>query len=240
MLVISYRKVVAKSATWLSLGALLTALPLSMAASTVTVDFGILLNGINGTGQFSYDSVTADQGSDSGGNFVESGEGLDSLSLTYNNPTPYTDTSSNLLGGPALPSVFLPGNITNDATGLQYGFLSLWAVSGTCTAATPTGTIAAGNWADTISCSSPSTILGLGRTSMGANDEAFLGENVSTIYLSDGGGSYVNYILVGPGVSQIVGSITSESVVTPEPSFLTLTALGLAGLWFVRRRKVVL
>jgi hypothetical protein len=239
MLVFSYRKAVVKSAAWLSLGALLTALPLSMAASTVTVDFGILLNGIAGNGQLSYDSAA--ENTDSGGNFVESGEGLDSLSLTYNNPTPYTNTSANLLGAPALPAVFLPGNITNDTTGLQYGFLSLWAVNGTCTAAAPTGTIAAGNWADVISCSSPSTILGLGRTlSGGLDDEAFLGENVSTIYLSDGGGSFVQYALVGPGVSQIIGTITSESVVTPEPSFLVLTALGLAGLWFARRRKVVL
>ena len=32
----------------------------------------------------------------------------------------------------------------------------------------------------------------------------------------------------------------ATGVVTPEPGLLPLTALGLAGLWFARRRKAIL
>jgi MYXO-CTERM domain-containing protein len=226
MLPALFVKVTTKSARSLGLGILLAALPFSLTASIVTVNFGITLNGLTGTGQFSYDPSLA--ATDSFGQYVNSNSnGLDSFDLTYNGAT-YNNTSPNLLDGPGLPTVFLPGNTTIQG-GLEYGFLGLWVVSGSCTGSGP------GEFA----CTGPggvggATILGLGRTT-----EAFLASGVTSSEIAFSGSDLEYNLGSAPAISEITGTISSESVVaTPEPALFPLTALGLAGLWFVRRRKV--
>ena len=219
MLSVFCSKMMIKSVRCLGLGALLAALPLCVAASTVTVDFSIALNGLDGTGEFTYDpTMTATDGL---GGYADPANGLDSFSLTYNGTT-YTNTSASLLDPAALPAVFLPGN-SSVPSGLQYGFLALWVVNGSCSGS-----------GGSYTCND-ATILGLGRS-----PGAFLTSNVTTATISFSGSELRYNLGAAPDVSQIVGSITGESVVTPEPSFFPLTAIALAGLWFARRRKAIL
>lgn len=211
-------KAMARPARLLGLGVLLAAMPFYLTADTVTVDFGLSLNSIDGSGSFTYDTTPVT--TDFAGSYVDVADGnLESFSLSYNGGT---YDLANSLDAPTLPTVFLPGNTTIPA-GLQYGFLGFWVVSGTCTPSGPAGS---------YSCAD-ATILGLGRH----NSEVFLVTDASSISINNTG-SELNYDIIGTAAG--TGTITSESVVTPEPSFLTLTALGLAGLWFARRRKVVL
>jgi hypothetical protein len=225
MLPASWIKVITKSARWLGLGAAMAALPFCVAASTVTVDFGISLNSLTGTGQFTYDpSLTT---SDGLGPYADAADGLESFSLTYDGTT-YTNTSSDLLDGPTLPTVFLPGNATIPA-GLQYGFLALWVVDGSCTGS-------GGSYA----CTGPggegdATILGLGR-----GVQAFLVSGVTSAEVSFSGSNLTYNLGFAPDISEITGTVTGESVVTPEPALFPFTILAIAGLWFVRRRKAIL
>jgi hypothetical protein len=54
-------------------------------------------------------------------------------------------------------------------------------------------------------------------------------------------GSNLTYNLgFAPDISEITGTVTGESVVTPEPALFPFTILAIAGLWFVRRRKAIL
>jgi hypothetical protein len=210
------------SSAWLALG-VLAVLPVAVKADTVTVDFTISLNSLAGTGQFTYDPAQATSDGAAGGPYADANDGLKSFSLTYDGTT-YSDTSATLLDGPILPTVFLPGNTTIPG-GLQYGFLALWVASGSCTS---TGTAGDYNCLD-------ATIIGLGRS-----PEVFLASGVTGADISFSG-SELKYILGPPGgVSEITGTITSEAVATPEPALFPVMALGLAGLWFGRRRKVSL
>jgi hypothetical protein len=209
------------SARWLGLGILLAALPFSAAASTTTVDFSILLNGLPGTGSFSYDAST----SDFFGGYTDPSTGLETLSLTYGGNT---YNLANALDSP--PTVFLPGNDYGGTSNPNYGFLALWVLdgTGTCSLSTPTSY--------TCSGSDPGgtvTILGLGRS-----PQAFLDTNVGSVSFTFTPGSESEYNLGPPVVPVTTGTITSEAVV-PEPTLLPLLALGLAGLWFVRRKAVV-
>src|ERR1700678_1254044 len=104
MLRSSFGKKLVRSGGWLGGALLLAVVSLSLRASTVTVDFGITLNGLSGTGEFVYDPSLAV--ADSGGQYVN-GAGLESFDLTYdlNNYT-----LADALDAPALPEVTLPGN----------------------------------------------------------------------------------------------------------------------------------
>jgi hypothetical protein len=228
MLPFSFITVITRPARWFGLVALLAALQFSASASTVTVDFGISLNDLSGSGQFTYDPAAVST-SDSLGPYADPADGLESFSLTYDGVT-YTDTSSNLLQGPTpdtVPAVFLPGNSTLQ-NGLQYEFFGLWVVSGSCTGS-------AGDY----TCSGPggvgdATILGLGRS-----PEAFLVTGVTSADISYSGNDLLYNLGLAPDIKEITGTISSETV-TPEPGYLSVMALGLAGLWFARRRKPVL
>jgi hypothetical protein len=219
-------RVITGSARWLGLGAFLAVLPFSVSASTVTVDFGISLNGMNGTGEFSYDPSLASAAGGLGA-YADGADGLESFDLTYDGVT-YSSTSASLLDGTTVPTVFLPGNSTIQH-GLQYGFLGLWVVSGSCT---DTGT--AGDY----TCTGPggtgdATILGLGRTT-----EAFLASGVTSAQVSYTGSDLVYNLGLAPDITEITGTVTSESVAaTPEPTTLWVTALGFAGVWIARRRS---
>jgi hypothetical protein len=213
---LSFRVGVAtKSVPWLGLTSLLAALPLCVSASTVTVDYSISLNSLTGTGQFTYDPSLA--GSDGLGPYADAANGLESFDLTYDGVT-YTNTSSSLLDGPTLPTVFLPGNSTIPS-GLDYGFLALWVVSGTCTGS-----------GGSYTCTD-ATILGLGRS-----PEAFLATDVTSADISFSGSELAYDLGSAPGISEITGTITSEAVAAPEPALFPILAVGIAGLWLARRR----
>lgn len=225
MLSFSYFQGIIRPCRWFGLGALVAVLPFCAAASTVTVDFGINLNSVTGTGTFTYDPAAISTAGGLGP-YADSADGLQSFSLTYDGTT-YTDTSADLLAG---PTIFLPGNSTIQH-GLQYGIFGLWVISGSCT-----GTGTAGDFA----CTGPggvgdATILGLGRSV-----EAFLLTGVSTAEVAFSGSDIKYNVGSAPAIQQIAGTITSEVVATPEPAVFPLCALGLAGLWLARRRKASL
>src|SRR5271170_2643610 len=130
--------VLSSSARWLGLGTLFVALPLSMAASTLTTvnfDFDLVdptysSTGI-GSGFFTYSStpVTSDAGI---GPYADSADGnLTALQLTYGTNTFTLGQALNV------PYVFLPGNSTIPV-GETYGMFALWVLQGTCT---PGGTV---------------------------------------------------------------------------------------------------
>lgn len=224
-------KLTSVSARWLALGALLAmALTPALRADTVTVDYGISLNGLNGSGDFTYDpTMTANDGPAPGGPYADGNNGLDSFNLTYDG---ITYTMGEALNAPIVPTVFLPGNPSVPA-GLQYGFFALWVLNGTgsCTSNNTTPYSASCTGSD---AGNTATILGLGRTSANGPLEAFLAENVGTVTISYSG-TYEHYNMGPPGIQVIAGSITGEFV-TPEPAMLPLLGLCFAGLWFARRR----
>ena len=202
------------------------ALPFCLSASTVTVDFNISLNGIDGTGQASYDPSQVAGG---GNPYADPNDGLTSFDLSYNGTT-YSNTSSNLLDSATLPTVFLPGNETLQH-GLSYEFFSFWVVDGSCS-----GSITSNVYNGT--CSGPDNggadLLALGRST-----EVALIDDVTSVTISFTGNSLTYNLGYGPDITEIAGTITSESVV-PEPRLLPLSALCLAGLWWMRRRRAAI
>ncbi len=225
MLAFLSAKMIARSTRWIGLGALMAALPLVMTASTITVDFSIALNGLTGTGDFTYDP----SGISTAGNlgpYTDAGDGLQSFELDYDGNS---YTTANALDSPTLPTVFLPGNDTLQH-GLQYEVFGFWVVSGTCTS---TGT--AGDY----TCTGPggvgdATLLGLGRST-----EAFLASGVTEVSIGNTGSDLVYNLGLAPDITEVTGTVLSETV-TPEPSLLSIMALGFAGLWFARRRQSAL
>jgi hypothetical protein len=207
--------------------ALLAALPLCASASMVTVDFDFSLNSVEGTGSATYDPSA--EGGTTDLYYADPSHGLFSFQVNYNGGT-YTNTSASLLDSTTLPTVFLPGNetITN---GLMYEFYGFWVVSGSCSGTT-TGSGAGTSYSGTCD---GATLLAFGRTP----NEVALYENVDSITIN-GTGDTFGAVLGQPfDVTTIGGTISGESVV-PEPAVFPVLALGLAGLWFARRRKPVL
>jgi len=212
-------QVLIKSARWLVLGALLAALPLAVTAGPVTVDFGISLGGMTGTGNFTYNPSLA--ATDFYGGYTNQPNGLSSFNLTYDGNT---YSMSEALDYPTLPTVFLPGNsFPPSAPPGDFGFLAVWVVP---------GSISGGD----------ESLIGVGR-----GVPAFLLTNVVASTVSFGGSGSSVIFDVCPTVGEVrscpdlhvtAGTITSESV-TPEPALLPFTLLGIAGLWFARRRKAI-
>jgi len=218
-----------RSGRYLALTILLAAGPLGLSASTVTVDFTGSLDSLPVVGSFSYESTEIVDGAS--GVYTDTGNGLDSLSLTYNS-VDYTNLSASLLGGSTLPTVFLPGD-TTITNGLPYDIESFWVVSGSC---------AGGGGIYT--CEGPggigdATILGMARTIQGSptGSQIFLASNITSVDIS-GSGDSLFYSLGGPTPPVEFSSGTISE--TPEPGLIPLMALGLAGLILMRRRKVIL
>jgi hypothetical protein len=216
-----------RSARYLGLTILLVAVPLSLSASTLTIDFNGTLNSLPVVGSFTYNP--ADIVSGASGVYTDPGDGLESLSLTYNS-VDYTNLSASLLGGPTLPTVFLPGD-TTITNGLPYDVESFWVVSGTCSGG---GGI--------YVCTGPggfATVLGMARTINGSptGSQIFLASNITSVDIF-GSGDSLGYELGGPTppVQYTSGTINE----TPEPGLISLMALGLAGLILVRTRKAIL
>jgi PEP-CTERM motif len=222
MLPSSSIKVMIKSARWLGLGALLAALPFSLGASIVTVDFSLILNSIPGSGSFSYDSTKV--GTDFYGQYANAANGLDSFELDYNGKT---YTMSQAL--PTLPIVFLPGNTYEGSVPPgDFSFLAAWIIPGSVSG-------------------SNEDVIGLGRQLSAFEFDNVVSPNISTEEAKSGDPSSLTLdacplsepgnVKSCPDLVVSTGSITGESVV-PEPAALPLAAVGLAGLWFARRRKV--
>jgi hypothetical protein len=218
MLSLNCAELTKKSARWLGVCILLAGLPLSVMASIVNEDFGINLNGIDGTGSFSFN--TADTTSDGDGPYADTTDGLTSFELTYGGTT---YTAPEALDYTTLPAVYLPGNTTVPG-GLTYGFLAQWVVSGTCTS---TG---GGDY----TCAGPGGVGGATIVGVGRNPQAYLYEDVTSASI-DFTGSYVTYAF-GTDPTKIYGTITGETV-APEPAVIPVLALGLGGLLFARRRS---
>jgi MYXO-CTERM domain-containing protein len=209
-----------KSARWTAAAVLLAALPLVASASTIAVDFNFTLNGIDGSGDAVYNPADVAGGSNP---YADPNDGLVSFDLSYNGSS-YTNTSSNLLDGVTLPTVFLPGNDTLQ-NGLSYEFFGVWVVSGACT-----GSVTSGVYNGT--CEAGTDILLLGRST-----EVALLDDVTSVELANTGNDLAYNFGYAPDITEITGSITSEVASAPEPTLLPFVAFGLAGLWFVRRRK---
>jgi hypothetical protein len=208
MLPFSSRNVISKYVRCLGIGTLLAALPFSLAASPVTVNFSFSLAGNPGTGEVMFDP--ANETSDGFGPFVNSAHGLTLFDLTYG---VNTYTMSQALDFPTAPEVFLPGNSYNTPIGPgQIGLFGFWVVPGSDSGGFE-------------------SLIGVAR-----NGHVFLltGVQDSTISFASSGSSLTLQVCPGtdcPNFTETVGAIA------PEPAMIPLMALGFAGLWFVRRRK---
>jgi hypothetical protein len=228
MLFAVFHKLTTRSARCLGLGILLAALPIAATASTITVDFsaGGLVSSLSSTGTatgvFTYDSAAATAMA-SPFPYVAPGSGLDSFSLTYGGET-FTDntstTAGQLLDPGVLPTVLLPGNALLPP-GDNYAIEALWVISGSCTgspsAYTCTGPGGVGD----------ATVLGFSR-----EFPAFIATNVTGADIGGSGVTYSGELLLAPSVT--FGTVT----IAPEPAYLPLTVLAIAGLCFISRRKL--
>jgi hypothetical protein len=199
-----------RSARWLGLATLLVAaLPLSVAASSVTEDFTFSIAGINGTGEVTFDP--ADALSDASGPYVDAVQGLTEFDLSYNGISSYD------LGNALAAEVFLPGNDYNGPAipAGEFAVFGYWAVPGS-------------------DVGGFESLIGVDR-----HGNAFLlnGVNDSSISFSGSGSSLT--LQVCPSSRDCPDFSYTKGAVTPEPSLVPLTALALAGLWFARRRKSV-
>jgi hypothetical protein len=212
-------KVMIKPARWLGVGILLAALPLSLMASIVAEEFSINV-GTGGTGDFSYDTdhITADID----GPYADQNDGLISFDLTYGG---ITYREGDALDSTTLPVVYIPPN-TTIPSGSPYGFLAAWVISGTCT---PAG-------AGAFTCAGPGGVGGATIAGVGRQYQSFLYEDV-TGALFDDSGSFLRYTF-GVDPVKIYGTVSETAV--PEPALIPVLALGLAGLYFARRRKAIL
>lgn len=200
-----------KNNTPLWLGAIALMMPWIATASTVTVDFTFTLGGSNGTGEVMFDPTLAT--SDAFGPFVNDAHGLTEFDLTYGG---HTYTMSDAIDFPTMPEVFLPGNTYHNTIGPgQIGLFGYWVVPGTDS----------GGFED---------LIGIGRTG-----HVFLLTGVSDApseITFGGSGSSLTIQVCKPG--DCPNFQATEGAVAPEPALIPLMSIGLAGLWFVRRRRV--
>ena len=203
-------KVITRPARWLGLATLLVAaLPLSVAASSVTEDFTFNIGGINGTGEVTFDP--ADALSDSSGPYVDAAQGLTEFDLSYNGISSYD------LGNALAAEVFLPGNDYNGPAipAGEFAVFGYWVVPGS-------------------DVGGFESLIGVDR-----HGNAFLlnGVNDTSVSFSGSGSSLT--LQVCRSSTDCPDFSYTKGAVTPEPSLVPLTALALAGLWFARRRKSV-
>lgn len=229
MLPAIFLKLTTRSARCLGFGILLAALPIVGTASTISVDFSIdgLVSSFSAsgtaTGELTYNPADiATTGSNGPYPYTDPNDGLVSFSVTYGGVT-YTNTSASLLDPSVLPTAYLPGNASLQH-GLSYEFDAIWVISGSCT-----------GLPSSYTCTGPggmgtATVLGFSRSA-----PVYLASDVTGVELTGMGGN-ISGQFGSPGLSVIQGTITSEAV-APEPTLLLLTLCGLAGLWFVRRRR---
>ncbi len=214
-------QIMMKHARYAGLGALLAVLPISVQASSIIseqIDFTV--NGLDGEATFTVDTSLAATDAPTGGAYADPNDGLLSLNMTYNS---VNYDLADFLDTPFLPIVLLPGNNKLTA-GLQYELIGAVTTTGSC--ATTGGGF--------FICTGPppsnlATVLAFGPIV-----QTYYVNGVATVDASVSGSSSI-LSLSGGGISVVKGSITGESVV-PEPGLGSLTALGIAGLFFVRRR----
>jgi hypothetical protein len=209
-------------ARYVGLAALFAVVPIAAQASIVTEQINFTVNGVDGEATLTVDTNVLDPShatSDSAGAYADPSDGLLALSLQYNGNN---YTLANFLDTPFLPIVLLPGN-SKLQDGLDYELIGAVTVDGSCTGSS-----------GAFNCTGPgpsneATILGFGP--MIQTDFV---SGVSTVDASLSGSSTI-LALYGSGITHVDGSITGEAAV-PEPGYAPLTALGIAGLLFIRRR----
>ncbi len=214
-----------KHARYMGLGALILALPIASRASIISEEIDFTVGGNNGQVDFTVDTSKTLSDAPTGGNYADPDDGLLSLTMNYNS---VNYTLADFLDAPALPIVLLPGN--NKLTGgLQYELIGVVVVDGSC--------LPVMGDPGTFNCTGPgpgdtATILGLSPTI----EAATVGGAVTIDASVSGSSSEVP--VHGQTLTPTLGSITGEESAVPEPVLVPVIGLGLAGLFFVRRRKV--
>jgi hypothetical protein len=202
-------------------GALFLVATTAARADIIEVAFDFTLNNINGGGLFTYDTTQTDPShtasdAPTGGDFADANDGLLSFDVNYNGNVYQMGDSTDF---PVLPVVLLPGNKKQSPPGGSgYQFIALIQIAGTCTDSA------------SFTCNPEGTFLAFGQKN---GVQLISGVSVGAISFSDSTSKW--NVGSAPDLQIVNGTIGGENVV-PEPGYLSVSALGIAGLWFARRR----